>query len=520
MAFNSSAGGHDAFEDLLKKETASVEQKAAAERAAAEDAAAQQRMADLLSSNRTLPVTLSSIEIHGAKHTRRSFLNPLFEPLVQNSRNEDYTLADLLEQVGGTVEKLQRFDIFHPKILFHLSRPSQVDPSSSPTDFDVSLRVREKSRLLLKTGTDLGNTEGSAYGSMLWRNIFGGAETLSLNAAAGTRTRSAYSAEFATPLLSNPNIRLSIDGLASSTQKPWASHEEVLKGGGVKLTWANAKGDRFHVGYSGTWRQLTGLGTSASPTVRGDAGNSVKSALSTSFMRDRRDNPMLPQAGYLLKAATELAGWGSLGGDVGFSKSEVEVAGAMPIPIPGFRRSSGISIGAGFRAGLLYPLPLSYGLGGASPSRLNDRFTLGGPTDVRGFTLGGLGPRDGADAVGGDVFAAGSVNVLFPLPRVGPDSPFRVQVFANGGRLVAMGNKSRTKNGNPSQRLSASTVWDGMISATREVGNGLPSIAAGVGLVYAHPVARFELNFSLPLVLRRGEEGRKGLQVGVGINFL
>jgi len=41
-----------------------------------------------------------------------------------------------------------------------------------------------------------------------------------------------------------------------------------------------------------------------------------------------------------------------------------------------------------------------------------------------------------------------------------------------------------------------------------------------VGLVYAHPVARFELNFSLPLVLRKGEEGRKGLQFGVGINLL
>ncbi|CRK18227.1 hypothetical protein BN1723_011543 [Verticillium longisporum] len=50
--------------------------------------------------------------------------------------------------------------------------------------------------------------------------------------------------------------------------------------------------------------------------------------------------------------------------------------------------------------------------------------------------------------------------------------------------------------------------------------SGPPSVAAGMGLVYAHPVARFELNFSLPLVVRRGEVGTKGVQVGVGINFL
>ena len=53
-----------------------------------------------------------------------------------------------------------------------------------------------------------------------------------------------------------------------------------------------------------------------------------------------------------------------------------------------------------------------------------------------------------------------------------------------------------------------------------ELGNGLPSIAAGVGLVYAHPVARFELNFSLPLVVRRGEGARKGVSFGVGMSML
>jgi outer membrane protein insertion porin family len=165
---------------------------------------------------------------------------------------------------------------------------------------------------------------------------------------------------------------------------------------------------------------------------------------------------------------------------------------------------------------------MGWDLGGqAQPSRLNDRFQLGGPTDVRGFSVGGLGPRDGQDSVGGDAFAAGSVNLLFPLPRKGPDSGLRFQVFANGGRLVALKNdKTKPQSEFASQGLDTRAAFKGVLGALGELVNGAPSTAAGVGLVYAHPVARFELNFSLPLVLRKGEVGTKGFQVGVGINFL
>lgn len=367
--------------------------------------------------------------------------------------------------------------------------------------------------MLLKTGTDLGNVEGSAYGNLLWRNVFGGAETLNLNASLGTRTRSAYQAALETPILSDPDFRLEIGGIASSTQKSWASHEEAIKGGWSKFRWLNQSGNRHELGYNGFWRQMTGLTEQASPTVRADAGDSVKSSVFHSWVNDKRDNALLPSSGYYAKTFNELAGLGPLKGDVAFWKSEIESQGALPIPIPGIKWDSGISFTTGFRAGLLYPL----GLGSSSRpqlSRVNDRFLLGGPTDVRGFRLCGLGPHDGADAVGGDVYAAGSANLLFPLPRVGAEKPLRMQAFINGGRLLPL------RTSNKSTPTSSGEVQDAMASTLSDLGNGLPSVAAGFGLVYAHPVARFELNFSLPLVLRRGEEGRKGLQLGIGINFL
>jgi len=366
---------------------------------------------------------------------------------------------------------------------------------------------------LLNTGTDLGNAEGSAYGNLLWRNIFGGAESLNLNASLGTRTRSAYQATFETPILSDPDFRWEIGGVASSTQKTWASHEEVLKSAWSKIRWMTPAGHRHELGYSVSWRQLTGLAGNASPTVRGDAGDSVKRSISHAWVNEQRDNPLLPSRGFFARTLNELAGWGPLKGDVSFWKSELEAQGAVAIPIPGIRGDSGISLTTGFRAGILYPLGLD---SDSKPqlSRINDRFQLGGPTDVRGFRLSGLGPREGPDALGGDVYAAGSANLLLPLPRVGAEKPLRLQAFVNAGRLLALRTPQK---GLPSTQQE---VKESMAATISELQNGLPSMAAGLGLVYAHPVARFELNFSLPLVLRRGEEGRKGLQLGIGISFL
>ncbi|KAK3942614.1 surface antigen-domain-containing protein [Diplogelasinospora grovesii] len=481
----------------------------------------RQRTMALLSEQMRTPATINSIEVHGAKNTRRSLLDHVFKPVVEESANAGTTLGDVLERLQKATSKLERFDIFKPEPEVFISDARQSDPQAAGTDLNISLRVKEKSRLVFSAGTDFGNAEGSAYTNAVLRNIFGGAETLSVNASTGTRTRSAYSAIFSAPVNGNPDLRLGVEGLRSSTQKPWASHEELLTGGNLRLAWLSGGGDSHSLVYSGVWRQLTGLAPGASPTVRADAGDSLKSSLTHTFTRDRRDNPMLPQRGYLLRTITELAGWGPLKGDVSFSKTEVELSGARPVPIPGVQGETGISVGGGFRMGLLYPLPSGYSLSGAAmPSRINDRFLLGGPTDVRGFKLGGLGPHDSGDAVGGDVFAAGSVNMMFPLPRAGPSSPLRLQLFANGGRLVALKNKGKAKEGKDSLAMDSRTVMNGMRSAVSELAGGLPSMAAGVGLVYAHPVARFELNFSLPLVLRRGEEGRKGLQVGVGINFL
>lgn len=440
--------------------------------------------------------------MEGAVHTRRGFLEKVVQPLLDKSAKGGLTLDTALSELKGTSDTLHRFGIFQPNINVYLDKKTS-GKGDRVTELDALLSVVERPRILFTTGTDFGSSEQSGYLNLTYGNVFGGAESLNGYASVGTRTRSAYELNFQMPVNANPDLILQASGYASSrSNQKHASHEEALKGGRVGVKWGE-----HEAGFTSVWRQITNLAKDASPSVRGDAGDSVKNSLGYTFTRDRRDNHLLPSKGYLFKSIMELAGWGGLGGDVAFAKTEVETQAAASLG------STSISMSVGLRGGLLYPLSLGLGddKAPAKPSRINDRFQIGGPTDVRGFRDCGLGARDGKDSVGGDLYLAGGASIFFPVPRLGPEKPLRLQAFVNGGRLVSLQGLDKEKGGN---------INGSVAQAVRGLGNGLPSIAAGIGLVYAHPVARAELNFCLPIITREGERGRKGLQAGIGLSFL
>ena len=47
-----------------------------------------------------------------------------------------------------------------------------------------------------------------------------------------------------------------------------------------------------------------------------------------------------------------------------------------------------------------------------------------------------------------------------------------------------------------------------------------PSISAGVGLIYKFDAIRLEVNFGLPIVASKSDATRKGIQIGIGLDFL
>ncbi len=76
------------------------------------------------------------------------------------------------------------------------------------------------------------------------------------------------------------------------------------------------------------------------------------------------------------------------------------------------------------------------------PSKINDRFLLGGSTTVRGFQMWGLGPRRGGYSLGGDIYWALGLHLYHPLPYMGNRGLFqriRLHAFSTAGNLINIG---------------------------------------------------------------------------------
>lgn len=62
-----------------------------------------------LSDHLQRPATINSIEVHGAKSTRKGFLDPLFAPLVNHKKNAGTSLGEVLAGIQEVTDKLERF---------------------------------------------------------------------------------------------------------------------------------------------------------------------------------------------------------------------------------------------------------------------------------------------------------------------------------------------------------------------------------------------------------------------------
>uniref|UniRef100_A0A8C7DL50 SAMM50 sorting and assembly machinery component n=1 Tax=Oncorhynchus kisutch TaxID=8019 RepID=A0A8C7DL50_ONCKI len=225
----------------------------------------------------------------------------------------------------------------------------------------------------------------------------------------------------------------------------------------------------------GHFEQLGCLARTASFAVREESGHSLKSSLSHAMVIDTRNSPILPRRGALLKINQELAGY--TGGDASFLKEDFELQFNKRL----FWDSV---LSASLWGGCLLPI-------GDKPTCIADRFYLGGPTSVRGFSMYSIGPQSEGDYLGGEVYWAGAVHLYTPLPfrpgKGGFGDLFRTHFFLNAGNLCNLnyGDGPRAHL----SKLAECIRW---------------SYGAGIVLRLGN-IARLELNYCIPMGVQSGD---------------
>lgn len=267
------------------------------------------------------PLHLSSVRVQPTlRHTRSGFLDSLISPFISSPKafplvpsflnpasgtpTPPETLHEVLLTTKNLVNHLRQFDIFADQMDIKLE-PAR---GGALGDVDLVLGLREKGRLFLKAGTEVGGGEGGANVTARLRNLVGGAESLEVNASYGTKTKHAYQATLSTPLFSSPLLTFAASAFAlDRDNSAFASHRERAQGARAKLS-AVAPWGNHDLVYEIVNREIGGLAPKASVSIRELAHPSVKASIAHTFTKDTRDDPWMGTRGSLLRIIHEYAG--------------------------------------------------------------------------------------------------------------------------------------------------------------------------------------------------------------------
>lgn len=400
-------------------------------------------------------------------------------------------LQGFVNSLETVAEKFRSFGLYDPIKYDVEMLNAQTDPA---LDLKATLHLnRAKKQVFNLQSLTRNGEQGGFVAQGNFENLFGGAETLTIIGGADFPPNSLQSAGLRSqvPVLNSHKFGLGINTDWRSMDLPWASHSQDLSNASVKFLISNILGSRFgggdaSFGVEVSSRNVHSLKSAASDSVRVDSGQSLKTSLTADWGIDTTNDIYYPTKGVKLSANAEYATQPTtnIPSNVSFFKAITQ--GSISKTLDPIKDRLVVEVTGG--SGLLW----------AKNSSIVDRFYLGGPkSGIYGYQNNGLGPKDLDDAIGGDGYIKGSLNVYGKLPRV-QNSPLRFMLFFNGATLSPVDINSEK----PLKPILES-----------------PSTGAGVGLCYRTEAAQLELTYSVPLSTREHDITRKGLQFGVGISL-
>jgi len=272
-------------------------------------------------------------------------------------------------------------------------------PGNAPDRAVIKVGVEEKSTGSLSVGAGFSTGTGILGDvSVRERNFLGRGQDVVVSALLGQRRKQAE-LSFTEPYFLDREMSAGFDGFYIETDRQSESSFDVRTYGGdlrIGYPWSEAFTESRK--YTLKSSEMFNVPSSASIFVQEAQGTETYSEISHIAAYDKRDSKIDPTSGYLAKLVTDVAG---LGGSVAYMRNRIETDYYYPVAENWVLSLSG-------NGGIIN------GLG--EDVKLLDRFFIGG-NEVRGFKIDGIGPRDRStnDALGGEYFYAGSVQLAFPL---------------------------------------------------------------------------------------------------------
>lgn len=430
------------------------------------------------------PAKVQRVVIHGIARTKDDICVQQVQTLFETEN-----FANLIERCQDCKVKLQRLGVFS-KVDVLIDTYKGQDPK--PYAYTINYIVEEMRFVNGGIHTQIGTNDGNLLINFKIPNLLGRAEKVIAECTYGTKHSRGIGLHLTKPVNGNADIILGAAGYQSQSEYPWSGYREIDRGIGVDLSFPTIIGSH-NIKWEGVWRDLRCLSNVTSFAVREQTGHSLKSSLKHAYVRDGRDDPILPSQGTLFKMTQELAGFG---GNVKFFKHDVE-----------FQASQSLPLGAVFQFSLAGGIMKS--LEPNKPILINDKFFLGGPLTLRGFNLKGVGPHSDGNALGGDMYCVGALHLYTSLPfkssKEGFGNLFRSHLFVNAGSCGNMQTFSLDQINRNNIDLFRSSL----------------RLAFGAGIVLRlGGIARIELNYVVPVWLKEGDSANPGLQLGVGVTFL
>lgn len=491
-------------------------------------------------------VYVEKININGNVRTKDSVIRREFRLAEGDAFN---TL-----KVKRSRDRLQGLGFFQDKLEI------EQKPGSAPDKVILEANVQEKSTGSLEVSAGYSSLESFILSaSISQRNFRGRAQELRLSGNISRYSKS-IEAGFTEPYLFGRNLALGVDifrrdynaysGTGISGNSLNQTYAQTTTGFQVRTGFAITEFWAASVRYGLSFENVS-LGsqyfspdplnpekTICDPNIAGrylcDAlGNYTTSSVGYSLIYNSVNNPNRPSRGQRFVFSQDLAGVAT---GVRYIRTKANYDWYRPL-----FGNSGFILNVGGEAGYIF------GYGG-SAVRLTDRFFLG-EGQIRGFGIRGVGPRvlrkpflaDGVtldpnrknytdDALGGEAYYRGRIEVQVPLGAAGAELGLRPSIFTDVGAVFKINKRpDLTCLRLPSSNLPVNSPTTGLVCTPNTSGAAgfdeaflgdsvSPRLAVGVGVSWNSPFGPFRFDLAKALLKQPGDNP-KLFQFNVGTQF-